>query len=179
MKQFMEQLNNSLLEAARIDGDVQLRHYNISRQLYYAPCKQQRYCDKTKQHLLARKIGNVLVFLLLAILGAFMALPIVYSIVQAFKPMEEIFIFPPRFTVQNPTGKNFKLIGQLAGSLWVPFSRYLFNSIFVSFTGTFGNVLISSMAAYPLAKHDFPGKKMLFRLLTGLPYLLTALPAAI
>lgn len=120
---------------------------------------------KTKK--LNRSVGgNILVFLMLAILGAFMALPVVYSIVQAFKPMEEIFIFPPRFTVKNPTVKNFRLIGQLADNLWVPFSRYLFNSVAVSFIGTLGNVLISSMAAYPLAKHDFPGKKMLFRLVT-------------
>lgn len=110
--------------------------------------------------------GNIVVFLMLSIIGIFMALPIVYSVVQAFKPMEEIFIFPPRFTVKNPTIKNFKLIGQLAGGLWVPFSRYLFNSVFVSVVGTLGNVVISSMAAYPLAKHDFPGKKMLFRLVT-------------
>ena len=108
----------------------------------------------------------MLVALMLLVLGAFMALPIVYSTVQAFKPMEEIFIFPPRFTVQNPTTKNFKLIGQLAGGLWVPFSRYLFNSVFVSIVGTAGNVIISSMAAYPLAKHSFPGKKVLFKLVT-------------
>ena len=121
---------------------------------------------KKAKHLSRSTGGNILVFLLLVVLGAFMALPVVYSIVQSFKPMEEIFIFPPRFTVQNPTIKNFKLIGQLAGSLWVPFSRYLFNSIFVSFVGTLGNVIISSMAAYPLAKHDFPGKKTLFKLVT-------------
>ena len=121
---------------------------------------------RKKKDLNRSKGGNFLVFLMLLLLGSFMALPVVYSIVQAFKPMEEIFIFPPRFTVQNPTVKNFKLIGQLAGSLWVPFSRYLFNSVFVSFAGTLGNVLISSMAAYPLAKHDFVGKKVLFKLVT-------------
>lgn len=110
--------------------------------------------------------GNLFVFFCLLVMGCFMALPIVYSVVQAFKPMEEIFIFPPRFFVINPTLKNFKLIGQLAGSLWVPFERYLFNSVFVSFAGTLGNVLISSMAAFPLAKHDFPGKHFLFKIVT-------------
>lgn len=127
--------------------------------------------SRNADHMESRKMnrstgGNIVVFLMLSIIGIFMALPIVYSVVQAFKPMEEIFIFPPRFTVKNPTIKNFKLIGQLAGGLWVPFSRYLFNSVFVSVVGTLGNVVISSMAAYPLAKHDFPGKKMLFRLVT-------------
>lgn len=95
-----------------------------------------------------------------------MLLPVLYTVVQAFKPMEELFIFPPRFTVENPTLKNFKLIGQLADNLWVPFSRYTFNSVFVSAAGTAGNVIIASMAAYPLAKNDFPGKKFLFKIVT-------------
>ena len=110
--------------------------------------------------------GNVAVFLMLIILGSFMLLPVVYTVVQAFKPMEELFLFPPRFLVQNPTTKNFKLISQLIDNLWVPFSRYLFNSVFVSAVGTAGNVIIASMAAYPLAKNDFPGKKVLFKIVT-------------
>lgn len=110
--------------------------------------------------------GNILVFIMLVVLGGFMLLPVLYTVVQAFKPMEELFIFPPRFTVQNPTLKNFKLIGQLVDNLWVPFSRYTFNSVFVSAAGTAGNVVIASMAAYPLAKNDFPGKKFLFKIVT-------------
>ena len=110
--------------------------------------------------------GNVLVFLMLVILGGFMLMPVVYTVVQAFKPMEELFLFPPRFTVSNPTVKNFKLIGQLIDNLWVPFSRYTFNSVFVSAAGTAGNVIIAPMAAYPLAKNDFPAKKFLFRIVT-------------
>ncbi|MBD5460868.1 MAG: carbohydrate ABC transporter permease [Lachnospiraceae bacterium] len=110
--------------------------------------------------------GNVLMFFMLVLLGGFMLLPVIYTVVQAFKPMEELFLFPPRFTVSNPTLKNFKLIGQLVDNLWVPFSRYTFNSVFVSAAGTAGNVIIASMAAYPLAKNDFPGKKFLFKIVT-------------
>lgn len=110
--------------------------------------------------------GNVLLFIVLAVLGAFMALPVVYTAVQAFKPMEELFVFPPRFMVVNPTLKNFRQIGQLTSNLWVPFSRYIFNSVFVSIVGTVGNVFIASMAAYPLAKIDFPGRKILFKMVT-------------
>lgn len=110
--------------------------------------------------------GNILVFIMLILLGGFMILPVVYTLVQAFKPMEELFIFPPRFTVSNPTVKNFKLIWSLIDNLWVPFSRYFFNSVFVSALGTAGNVIIASMAAYPLAKNEFPGKKILFKIVT-------------
>lgn len=110
--------------------------------------------------------GNIIMVVVLTVLGAFMALPVVYTVVQAFKPMEELFIFPPRFTVTNPTLKNFRMIGQLTDNLWVPFSRYIFNSVFVSIAGTAGNVFIASMAAYPLAKIDFPGRKLLFKMIT-------------
>lgn len=110
--------------------------------------------------------GNIVMFIMLVVLGGFMLLPVIYTVVQAFKPMEELFLFPPRFTISNPTFKNFKLIGQLIDNLWVPFSRYTFNSVFVSAAGTAGNVIIASMAAYPLAKNDFPGKKFLFKIVT-------------
>lgn len=128
--------------------------------------KVKKYAVKKTKRVNRSTGGNILVFLMLIILGGFMLLPVVYTVVQAFKPMEELFLFPPRFTVSNPTVKNFKLIGQLIDNLWVPFSRYTFNSIFVSAAGTAGNVIIASMAAYPLAKNDFPGKKILFKIVT-------------
>ena len=47
---------------------------------------------------------------------------------------------------------------------YVPLSRYIFNTVFVSVTGTFGNLLLSSMAAYALAKMNFPGNKFFFNM---------------
>lgn len=102
--------------------------------------------------------GNALVFALLLVVAVFMGLPLVYAVVQAFKPFEEIFIFPPRFFVRRPTLDNFTNLFILSSNLWVPFSRYIFNSIFVAATVTFLHVLFASAAAYPLAKHDFPGR---------------------
>ena len=105
-------------------------------------------------------------FIVLALLGAFMALPLIYSIVQAFKPLEEIYLFPPRFFVNNPTLSNFTQLSQVANNLWVPFSRYLFNSLFVSIVVTVGHVIVASMCAYPLAKHKFPGRNSIFQIIT-------------
>ena len=59
-----------------------------------------------------------------------MALPIVYSLVQSIKPMEEIFAYPPKFFVKNPTFDNYIQVYQLCQNLWVPLSRYVFNSLF-------------------------------------------------
>lgn len=106
--------------------------------------------------------GNVAIFILLFLLCVFSALPLVYTIIQSIKPMDEIFAFPPRFFVKNPTTENFYMLSQLTQSLWVPYSRYIFNSVFVTITATFLHVLFASMAAFPLAKYRFPGSGIIF-----------------
>lgn len=110
--------------------------------------------------------GTVTLALLLAIFGTFMALPMVYIVSNAFKPLEEIFLFPPRLFVQNPTLDNFKGMGDLISNMWISFERYLFNSVFVSVAGTGLYLLVATLAAYPLAKHDFPGRKWMNELIT-------------
>ena len=91
-----------------------------------------------------------------------MALPLVYVIVNAFKPLDEIFMFPPRFFVRNPTMNNFSELYIVLADSWVPFSRYVFNTLFITATGTLFHVLFASMAAFALCKIDLPGKNLLF-----------------
>lgn len=110
--------------------------------------------------------GDICIFLVLAIVGIFMALPFVYAIVQSLKPLEEIFLFPPRFFVRNPTFDNFFQLSQLTNNLWVPFSRYIFNSFFITIVSTVFHVIFASMAAYPLAKQNVPGGKIIFAIIT-------------
>lgn len=105
--------------------------------------------------------GNILVLLFLAALCAFMGLPLLYSLVQSVKPLDEIFAYPPKFFVRNPTFDNFVSVYQLTQNLWVPLSRYLFNSVFVSVVGTAAYSIIASMCAFPLSRHTFPGKKVI------------------
>lgn len=108
--------------------------------------------------------GDFGVILILVIMGLFMGLPLYYTIISAFKPLNELFIFPPRFYVSQPTVENFKEVLSLASNLWVPFSRYVFNSVFVSVVVTVGHVILASMAAYPLEKAKFPGSNGMFQL---------------
>lgn len=109
--------------------------------------------------------GNFVMFFLLFVSGAFMILPILYSILQSLKPLNEINLFPPRFFVTQPTLSNYRKLLNLSANLWVPFSRYIFNSFFISITVTMLSVLISSMCAYPLAKYRFPGSRWIFRVI--------------
>ena len=123
--------------------------------------------------------GNIGTFIFLLIIALFMLLPLVFVVSSAFKPLSELFIFPPKLFPMNPTLDNFKDLSSLLGDSWLPFSRYVFNSLAVTVIGTFGNIIFSSMAAYVLSKHDFPGKNILFQtvvlsllfstLVTGIP----------
>jgi len=109
--------------------------------------------------------GDAGITVILTIFGIFMFIPMYYTIIQSLKPMDEIFYFPPRFYVVNPTFDNFKSLFDLMGTSWVPFSRYIFNTVLISVGGTFGNLVLSSLAAYALAKIDFPGCKGMFWLI--------------
>ena len=121
---------------------------------------------RTRKHkvVLSRSAGgDVGITIMLTLLGAFMVLPMIYVIMQSLKPLDELWMYPPRFYVMNPTFKNFKDLFGLMNTSWVPFSRYIFNTIFTSVCGTFGHLFIASMAAYALAKIKFPGGKMIFK----------------
>ncbi len=107
--------------------------------------------------------GNAFVLTMLLVVAFFMGLPLVYAVISSFKPFEEIFIFPPRFFVRRPTLENYTNLFILSSNLWVPFSRYIFNSIFVAAAVTFLHVIFASAAAYPLAKHEFPGRNAIYQ----------------
>jgi len=118
---------------------------------------------KPKQKKLNRSMaGNTLLFVLMAVCGVFMALPIVMIVNNALKPLDELFQFPPKIFVRNPTLENFSDLFVVMSDSWVPFSRYIMNTIIITGLGTFGHVILASLAAYPLAKHNFPGKNILF-----------------
>lgn len=113
--------------------------------------------SKKKKRINRSRGGDIALFLFLAVFGCFSALPLVLTISNAFKPLDEIFLYPPRFFVKNPTLDNFSDLINALGSSLVPFSRYFFNTIMVTIVGTFGHIIISSMCAYPLAKYKVPG----------------------
>ncbi|QYR24388.1 carbohydrate ABC transporter permease [Paenibacillus sp. sptzw28] len=104
-------------------------------------------------------------YFFLTALGLLMLAPLVYMISSALKPTAELFLFPPRFFVVNPTLKNFKDLLLATGTSIVPFSRYIFNSVVVSTSIVIGSIIIAAMAAYPLSKHKrLPFKKTIFNL---------------
>ncbi len=108
---------------------------------------------------------DILLFLLLAGFGIFSLFPLIFTVVNAFKPMSEIFIFPPKLTVDNPTLNNFYDLSFILESFDVPMSRYIFNTAVITGLGTLGTVLLGSMAAFALAKYEFPGSRVMSSLI--------------
>ena len=123
---------------------------------------------RTRKHkvVLNRSVGgDIGINTLLIIMGAFMFIPMYYVIIQSLKPLDELWMFPPHFYVQSPTLKNYTDLFKLMSTSWVPFSRYIFNTVFISIVGTAGNLMLSSLAAYAIAKIKFPGRGWMFQMI--------------
>lgn len=99
-------------------------------------------------------------------LAFFMMLPIVFIIMHAFKPIDEIFAFPPRFFVQKPTMDNFRDLLYMTSTSGIPFSRFIFNSLLVTLSVMFFSVLISAIAAYAMSTMKFKLRKVFFEVNT-------------
>lgn len=131
----------------------------------YSDRKWVPFWRRAKQSKLNRsKAGNGLLFALMFVCGVFMALPLIMIINNALKPLDELFQYPPKIFVKNPTMENFTDLFVLMNDSWVPFSRYIINTLIITVGGMVGHVVVASLAAYPLAKHNFPGKNILFNM---------------
>lgn len=108
------------------------------------------------------KAGNFFYCTFLGLGGLFSLLPMIYSVVTSFKPIDELLVFPPRFFVRRPTIANYLALPDLLGSLQIPLSRYLLNSLFIAVITTFLYILVSTMGAFVLAKGKFKGRNAIF-----------------
>jgi len=127
---------------------------------------------QVKKHLITRRhpnrsiAGDIGIYLLLILFGLAMVFPLVYLIGSSLKPLDELFRFPPPIWPSHPTTDNFSDLFVTMGQSYVPFSRYLVNTVFITAVGTFGHLVIASMAAFVLAKYEFPGGKVFFAVVT-------------
>ncbi|MCL1959378.1 MAG: carbohydrate ABC transporter permease [Spirochaetes bacterium] len=106
--------------------------------------------------------GDAFIITLLTVFGLFFVFPLVFSINHAFKPLNEIFLFPPNIFVRRPTINNFQDLFIIMSKSWVTFSRYIFNTVFVTAVGTAGLIIVASMGAFVVSKYKFPGAKIFF-----------------
>ncbi len=127
---------------------------------------------QVKKHFVSRRHpnrsigGDIFIYLLLVLFGLAMVFPLVYLVGSSLKPLDELFRFPPPVWPSNPTTDNFSDLFVTMGQSYVPFSRYLVNTVFITVVGTFGHLVIASMAAFVLAKYEFPGGRAFFAIVT-------------
>ena len=123
----------------------------------------QKRSDGTVRKYTRSKFGNFMFFAFLFLFGAFSVLPLIYSVVTSFKPLDELLVFPPTlFLVKRPTINNYLALPDLISGLNVPLSRYLTNSLFISIAGTVLHVIAATAAAFVLSKIDLKFKKTIF-----------------
>ncbi len=89
-------------------------------------------------------------------------IPIVFIIFNAFKPMDELLNYPPKFITLRPTLENFRNLIATSDNKAIPMSRYLFNSILVTVVVVVLTLLITVMAAYCMSKKKYRLKNILF-----------------
>ncbi|MBQ4065194.1 MAG: carbohydrate ABC transporter permease, partial [Clostridia bacterium] len=93
------------------------------------------------------KGGDAGITFLLILMGVAMFLPMWYLVITAFKPLGERNITPPNLYVIKPTFQNFIDLFTNMNSTWVPISRYIFNTVIISVSATFGCLVLGSITA--------------------------------
>lgn len=108
--------------------------------------------------------GQIKLIVAVAPLALLMLLPIVFIFCHAFKPMTELFAFPPRFIVLNPTLDNFRGLMKASQTSGIPMSRYVFNSLVVTLSDVLLSIVLSTTAGFALSKLKFRGKEALMEI---------------
>lgn len=108
--------------------------------------------------------GQIKIFLLVLPMVILTGLPIIFIIFHAFKPMEELFAFPPKFITTNPTLDNFRKLFKASRTAGIPLSKYVFNSLQITVTVVFSSLIFSTAASYALSKLKFKGRELMMQI---------------
>lgn len=123
--------------------------------------KLKRFFSPRAKRVSRSKYGNFAMTFFITVFALFSLIPLVLAVGMSLKPINELYVFPPTLWPRQPTFDNFKMLFSLINTTRVAFSRYFFNTVFITLATTAIHVVIASMAAYPLAKGKFPGKNTL------------------
>jgi len=111
----------------------------------------------------ARKLGRVGLFSLLTIISLAFFLPILWMISSSLTPNDRVFQYPPQWIPDSSTLSNY--VEVFTTGRTVRIGRALLNSAVVAIVTVIITLIISSLAAYPLARMEFRGKDSLFLLI--------------
>ena len=124
------------------------------------------------RHSVIKLVGT---YLILSAIAFLMLFPLLWLLGTSFKsPTEDIFTFPPQIFPTQPTFDNFATVWDT-----YPFALYLYNSAIVALLAVGLNLLLCSLAAYPLARLDFRGREFIFALVLAtimIPFQIVMIP---
>lgn len=162
----MKQIDNQELDLSQLSNSSALEEQVNDLKKQHLEMKKKGKHKKYRRVRLSRsRFGDVVLFVILFAFALFSAYPLVFAICNAFKPLDELFIFPPKLFPRHFTISNFVDLFNLMSNSQIPISRYFVNTVWITFAGTVGHVILASLCAYPLAKHKFVGKKVLNQLI--------------
>lgn len=152
----------SNIEETQISNELKIIE---EKELQWLKNKKKKHKKYRKVRLTRSVSGDIFLFTVLLLFGAFSAYPLIFTITNSLKGFDEIFVFPPRLFPKNITFNNFVDLFNLIGNTQIPISRYFVNTISITLFGTIGHVFLASLCAYPLAKHSFPGRNLINQLI--------------
>ena len=106
--------------------------------------------------------ARVMLYALLLAMVVVAALPLFVMVSRSLMPLDELFIYPPRLLVRKPTLRNFSDLLTSLSSSTVPFTRYIFNSLFPTVVTVTISIMVCCMGAYGLVKHKPAGANAIF-----------------
>lgn len=115
-----------------------------------------------KKRVSRSRWGDLLLIIFICLFTALMMFPLIFAVSMSLKPVNEFWVFPPTIFPRRPTFDNYFSLFALMTDSWVPMSRYIFNTFFITIAGTVGHIILASMAAYVLSRYKFPGSKLFF-----------------
>lgn len=121
-----------------------------------------------------RTISIILLNVVVAFFGIITAAPLVWMVSASFKPLNEIYAYPPTLIPRDFTWGNYTRLFED----W-PFTRWYGNSLLVAVVLTIAVLFFTSLAGFGFAKYRFKGNKALFILLLGstmIPFQLILVP---
>jgi len=113
--------------------------------------------NKGDQRAWRRPVSRILFYALLAVMSIPFVFPTVWMVASSFKPITEIFAFPPTIIPEAPTFGAY-----IEAFTFQPFALQYFNSVYIAVVCTAGTLLVASLAGYAFARIRFPGANLLF-----------------
>jgi len=107
--------------------------------------------------------------------------PYVWMLASSLRPQAEIFQYVTPLSWKTFVPQSFTLASyrELFALVPFPFSRYVFNSIFVALSVTTLSLIVNALAAYAFARLEFPGRSVLFAVFLStmiVPFEVLAIP---